>query len=109
MTFYIFINYDVGIKLVADNIIYIPDKDIYIFIDSNGNELMSLSGDMFKLEINFVSESVGGHIDIHTGKLVVDFENGTDADFDTHSIDIQNGDGFYNECGKYVSYHKDEL
>lgn len=31
-------------------------------------------------------------------------ETGTDADFDTHAVDVQNGYGYYNEAGDYVSY-----
>lgn len=30
-----------------------------------------------------------------------------DADFDSHSIDVQNGEGYYDDCGHYVSYHKE--
>lgn len=33
-------------------------------------------------------------------------EAGTDADFDTHSIDVQNGEGYYDCTGKYISYSK---
>lgn len=31
-------------------------------------------------------------------------ETGTDADFDTHAVDVQNGYGYYDESGCYVSY-----
>lgn len=31
-------------------------------------------------------------------------EPGTDADFDTHAVDVQNGYGYYDENGNYVSY-----
>lgn len=31
-------------------------------------------------------------------------ETGTDADFDTHAVDVQNGYGYYDENGCYVSY-----
>lgn len=36
------------------------------------------------------------------------FEYGTDADFDRYSVEVQNGEGYYNEDGKYVSYHKND-
>lgn len=109
MTFWITLNYDVEIKVIADNLRYISDKDIYMFIDNNGNEIMSLFGGIFELSIVFESGSIVGHVDICDGHLIVDYEKGTDADFDTHSVDVQNGEGYYNDCGKYVSYHKHEL
>ena len=36
-----------------------------------------------------------------------DWETGTDADFDSHSVDVQNGEGYYDDYGHYVSYHKE--
>lgn len=32
------------------------------------------------------------------------YEEGTDKDFDTHFEDVQNGNGYYDEDGKYRSY-----
>lgn len=41
------------------------------------------------------------------GYLDVVVEFGTDADFDTHSVNVQNGYGYYDESGKYMSFGKD--
>lgn len=35
-------------------------------------------------------------------------EEGTDADFDTYAVQVQNGEGYYDESGNYHSYHIDE-
>lgn len=35
-------------------------------------------------------------------------EPGTDADFDTYAVQVQNGEGYYDESGTYHSYHIDE-
>ena len=32
-------------------------------------------------------------------------DTGTDADFDTYAVQVQNGDGYYDEAGRYHSYH----
>lgn len=50
--------------------------------------------------------SYGGHYN-YKGEPVVDWETGTDADFDSHSVDVQNGEGYYDDCGHYVSYYKE--
>lgn len=34
-------------------------------------------------------------------------EQGTDADYDTCAVQVQNGYGYYDESGKYVSYGYD--
>lgn len=34
-------------------------------------------------------------------------EPGTDADFDRYAVDVQNGDGYYDNDGKYRSYGKE--
>lgn len=31
-------------------------------------------------------------------------DTGTDADFDRYTVQVQNGEGYYNESGKYVSF-----
>lgn len=31
-------------------------------------------------------------------------ETGTDADFDRYAVQVQNGEGYYNESGNYVSF-----
>ena len=33
---------------------------------------------------------------------------GTDETYDTHAIDVQNGDGFYDDNGNYQSFNKYE-
>ena len=55
----------------------------------------------------YQDESVGGYID-ENGRLIVCEEYGTDADFDTHAVDVANGYGYYNEDGKYIAYTKGE-
>lgn len=35
-------------------------------------------------------------------------EVGTDADFDKYSVDVQNGNGFYNEDGMYVAFKSED-
>lgn len=34
-------------------------------------------------------------------------EPGSDADFDRYSVEVQNGEGFYDELGHYRSYGGD--
>ena len=50
-------------------------------------------------------DGIGGYFD-ENGKLVVCEEYGTDADFDRYAVEVQNGDGYYNEDGWYVSFSK---
>lgn len=56
------------------------------YIDERGNEIL---------------ETADGYIFIN-GSCVA--EPGTDADFDRYSTEVQNGEGYYNDSGKYVSY-----
>ena len=53
----------------------------------------------------YQDDGIGGYFD-ENGKLVVCEEYGTDADFDRYSVEVQNGDGYYNEDGWYVSFSK---
>lgn len=55
---------------------------------------------------NYDDGVIGGYFG-SDGHLIVCYEYGTDADFDSHSIDVQNGNGYYNDSGKYVSYGKE--
>lgn len=48
-------------------------------------------------------KNVGGYFD-QNGNLIVCEEYGTDEDFDTHAVEVANGDGYYNEYGKYISF-----
>ena len=54
----------------------------------------------------YQNESYGGYFN-DEGYLEVVVEFGTDADFDTHSVNVQNGYGYYDESGKYRSFGKD--
>ena len=54
----------------------------------------------------YQDKCIGGYFN-ENGDLVVCVEFGTDADFDTHSVDVQNGAGFYDEFGNYVSFEKE--
>lgn len=50
---------------------------------------------------------LGGYYD-ENGKFIVCEEYGlTDEDMDKYSVQVQNGEGFYNSQGKYVSYNLD--
>ena len=51
----------------------------------------------------YQDEQIGGYFDAN-GRLIVCEEYGTDADFDTHAVEVLNGDGYYDESGKYKSY-----
>lgn len=53
----------------------------------------------------YSDDHIGGYFD-DEGYLIVTEEYGlTDADTDKYSIQVQNGEGYYNENGKYVSFH----
>lgn len=55
----------------------------------------------------YKDEHVGGYF-AEDGHLIVCEEYGlTDADCDSHAVEVQNGDGYYDEDGKYRSYGKD--
>lgn len=47
-----------------------------------------------------------GHYD-DEGNAIVDFEPGTDADFDRYAVDVQNGDGYYDADGEFHYYSLD--
>lgn len=50
---------------------------------------------------------IGGYFN-QNGDLVVCEEYGfTDSDTDKYSVEVQNGNGFYNDFGKYVSFEKE--
>ena len=40
---------------------------------------------------------------------VYGYENGTDADFDRYAVQVQNGEGYYDECGKFHYYVKERF
>lgn len=48
-------------------------------------------------------DDCGGYYD-KDGNFILCEEYGTDADFDRYAVDVQNGNGYYNSDGKYVSY-----
>lgn len=55
----------------------------------------------------YEDEYVGGFFNAR-GELDVCFEKGlTDADTDRYAIEVQNGDGYYDDAGKYRSYGKE--
>ena len=52
----------------------------------------------------YQDEHVGGYFN-KNGDLVVCEEYGlTDSDTDKYSVQVKNGDGYYNSSGKYVSF-----
>lgn len=53
----------------------------------------------------YQDDSIGGYRD-SDGRLVVCEEYGlTDADTDKYSVEVQNGDGYYNNAGKFVYFN----
>lgn len=57
----------------------------------------------------YQDEYVGGYFN-KTGDFVVCEEyNLTDADIDKYAVEVQNGEGYYNDSGKYRSYGKDDM
>lgn len=55
---------------------------------------------------NYNDGVIGGYFG-SDGYLIVCYEYGSDAEFDSHSIDVQNGNGYYNDSDKYVSYERE--
>lgn len=51
----------------------------------------------------YSDDHIGGYYD-DDGNLVVCEEYGTDADFDRYFIEVQNGLGYYDSNGNYISY-----
>lgn len=55
----------------------------------------------------YSDKHIGGYFN-DKGELVVCEEYGlTDADADKYAVEVQNGDGYYDEDGKYRSYGKE--
>ena len=55
----------------------------------------------------YQDEHIGGFFDAN-GHLVVCVEYGlTDADTDAYSVQVQNGEGYYDSNGRYRSYGKE--
>lgn len=55
----------------------------------------------------YCNGSIGGYFD-KNGKLVVCEEYGlTDADTDKYSVEVQNGNGYYDTNGKFVRFDVD--
>lgn len=56
----------------------------------------------------YQDKNIGGYFN-KDGQLVVCEEYGlTDADTDRHAVEVQNGEGYYNDDGKYRSYGRDD-
>lgn len=51
----------------------------------------------------YQNESYGGYF-ADDGHLIVCEEYGSDADFDTYAVEVMNGDGYYDETGKFRRY-----
>lgn len=45
-------------------------------------------------------DGYAGHYDSE-GREIVDFEPGTDRDFDTYAVQVQNDEGYYDDNGKF--------
>lgn len=53
----------------------------------------------------YQDDQIGGYFDAD-GNLIVCEEYGSDADFDCYSVEVQNGDGYYDSDGKYRPFAK---
>lgn len=51
----------------------------------------------------YEDDDIGGYYD-DNGNFVCCWENGTDEDFDRYSVQVQNGEGYYDETGTYRRY-----
>ena len=59
------------------------------YIDEKGNEIVETSDGFIFINGSCVQEP------------------GADADFDQYAVEVQNGAGYYDENGRYVSYYKE--
>lgn len=50
---------------------------------------------------------VGGYFNKNGDLVVCEEYELTDSDTDKYAVEVQNGDGFYNEIGKYVQFGKE--
>lgn len=48
------------------------------------------------------AKKAGANILEYDGEMIVGY--GTDADYDTHAVDVINGNGYYDKDGYYISY-----
>lgn len=53
----------------------------------------------------FQDDHVGGYFDENVNFVVCEEYELTDADTDRFSVEIQNGDGYYDKSNSYCSYH----
>lgn len=51
----------------------------------------------------YQNESYGGYF-ADDGHLIVCEEYGSDADFDTYAVQVMNGEGYYDDNGKFHYY-----
>lgn len=76
-----------------DDLPYKPSRHDFIFL-AICHYLWDLNaGNVTKRDVQNILEDVN--------------EQGTDADYDTCAVQVQNGYGYYDESGKYVSYGYD--
>lgn len=54
----------------------------------------------------YQDDHIGGYF-ADDGHLVVCEEYGSDEDFDTYSVEVQNGDGYYDSAGTFVRFRDD--
>ncbi len=52
----------------------------------------------------YQDECIAGYIR-EDGTICVVFEDMSDADADRYFVEVQNGDGYYNEDGRFVRYN----
>mgnify|MGYP000012302261 FL=1 len=73
-----------------DDLPYKPSRNDFIFL-AICHYLWDLNvGNVTKRDVQNILEDIN--------------EQGTDADFDSYAVQVQNGYGYYDESGKYVSY-----
>lgn len=57
----------------------------------------------------YQNESIGGYF-ANDGHLIVceEYEYGSDADFDRYAVEVMNGNGYYDETGKFRRYSSED-
>lgn len=95
-------------KTSKDKIISLRCPNCFNLIYNIKHELkIKCSCGYFYKRVNGIVCSIRPDLD---GKNKCDYcgacDTGTDADFDTYAVQVQNGEGYYDETGTYRSYYR---
>lgn len=91
---------DIREKNVDDSVCGLCEYDCDHGLDGYANECPGFErDDCFKLKEEYRNEWIN--------KIIGEEYGLTDADTDKYAVQIQNGEGYYNSDGKYVSYDLD--